>query len=88
MSPKVKPEVLAVSRWLHKNWDPIGCGAPEDEYDTYALPLYGMLVHKATTEEIAARLSEFQDMIGLPKPAVDLMPVAEQLIAAFPTLSR
>jgi hypothetical protein len=88
MSPKVKPEIHAVSLWLHKNWDPIGCGVPEDEYDSYALPLYGMLVHNATAEEIAARLSEFQDMMGLPKPACDLKHVAEQLIAAFPALAR
>ena len=88
MSPKVKPEVQAVSLWLHENWDPIGCGVPEDEYDTYALPLYGMLIHNATAEEIAARLSEFQDMMGLPKPAGDLLQIAEQLIAAFRKLSR
>jgi hypothetical protein len=88
MSPKLKPEVAEISKWLHKNWDPIGCGVPDDEYDSYAHPLYGMLIHKATAEEIAARLSEFQDMMGLPKPAEDLLPVAEQLIAAFPTLSR
>jgi hypothetical protein len=88
MSPKLKPEVAVISRWLHKHWDPIGCGVPEDEYDSYALPLYGMLFHGASPEEVAARLSEYQDMMGMPKHADELLPVAEQLIAAFPNLSR
>ena len=88
MSPKLKPEVMQISLWLHQHWDPIGCDVPEDEYDTYALPLYGMLAHRKHAAEIAQRLSEFQDTMGLPKPADELMPIAEQLIAAFPALGR
>lgn len=88
MSPRLKPEVAEISLWLHKHWDPIGCGVPQDEYDSYALPLYGMLFHGASPEEVAARLSEFQDMMGLPKPGEELLSVAQRLIAAFPNLSR
>jgi hypothetical protein len=87
MSPKLKPEVAEISLWLHKHWNPIGC-VPEDEYERYALPLYGMLVHRKPASEIAQRLSEFQDMMGLPKPPDQLLSVAEHLIDAFPNLSR
>ena len=88
MSPKLKPKVADISLWLHEHWDPIGCGVPEDEYDSYALPLCGMLFHGASAEEVAARLSEFQDMMGLPKPADALLPIARKLIADFPLASR
>ena len=88
MSQKLKPEFAVISRWLHKHWDPIGCGVPEDEYDSYALPVFGMLYHGASPEEVAARLSEFQDMMGLPKPADALLPIARKLIADFPLASR
>ena len=70
------------------HWDPIGCGEPDNEYESYALPLYGMLMHGKSADEVAERLSEFQDMVGLPKPAQELLPIAQQLIAAFPTLAR
>lgn len=59
-SPKLNPEVHAIAKWLHRHWNPIG-GVPEDEYESYSLSLYSMLIHKAAAEEIAARLSEFQD---------------------------
>ena len=32
----LSPRELAVSAILHGEWDPIGCGVPEDEYDAYA----------------------------------------------------
>ena len=88
MNPDLKPEVAEVSRWLHSHWDPIGCGVPDIEYESYALLLYGLLLHGATAEEVAVRLSEFQDMTGLPKPADALLPTARKLIADFPLASR
>ena len=88
MNPHIKPEVAEVSRWLHMHWDPIGCGVPDIEYESYALRLYGMLIHKASPEEIAERLSEFHNDMGLPKPAGDLIPIAKELIKDFTDLRR
>jgi hypothetical protein len=30
-----KADVDAIRRVLMPEWDPIGCGAPDDEYDSY-----------------------------------------------------
>jgi|GEM_PF-6754760 len=37
-------------------WDPIGCGVPEDEYDAYAGPIVSMLDHGKEKEEIVEYL--------------------------------
>lgn len=29
-------KIEAITKVLHKDWDPIGCGVPEDEYESYA----------------------------------------------------
>lgn len=85
MSPKLKPEVAAVSRWLDIHWNPIG-DVPPGEYDSYSLPLYGMLVRSASAAEIAERLAAFQDGMGLPRHPDELLAVAERMIEDFARL--
>jgi hypothetical protein len=46
----------AVRKILWEDWDPIGCGVPPDEYDSYAWPVLEMLQRKAKREEIDAYL--------------------------------
>lgn len=41
---------------LHGEWDPIGCGVPPDEYDSYAWPVLAMLQRNATREEVETYL--------------------------------
>ena len=45
-----------VRQILHDEWDPIGCGAPEDEYDSYAWPVVALLQKKADRAEVEAYL--------------------------------
>ncbi len=48
-----------VRQVLLREWDPIGVGAAQDEYDTYADKVYVMLMDEhATAETIAAYLFE------------------------------
>lgn len=41
---------------LHGEWDPVGCGVPVDEYDSYAWPVLAMLQRKADRGEVEAYL--------------------------------
>jgi hypothetical protein len=50
-------EVLrAVEELLWKEWDPIGCGVPRDEYDSYAGQAYSRAMRGEDVEEIACYL--------------------------------
>jgi hypothetical protein len=41
-------------RWiLWAEWDPIGCGVPEDEYDCYISPEVGEIINRVGVEAIA-----------------------------------
>ena len=54
---------------LHWAWDPIGVRGIEeaaDEYDSYALPVLGMLERGAIDEEVAGYLTSVEvDLMGL-----------------------
>lgn len=41
-------------------WDPIGCGVPPDEYESYPDRLAGLLRDRAPADELAARLKSFR----------------------------
>jgi hypothetical protein len=60
------PKVRAI---LMEEWDPIGCGVPEDEYDAYVGPIAMMLTEESVTrEQIANHLFDIADRcIGLGK---------------------
>jgi len=62
-------EKAALARLKHFfwiEWDPIGCGVPEDEYDTYALQAFGMLKNGASTEQVADYLTSIElESMGL-----------------------
>jgi hypothetical protein len=46
----------AVRAILHGEWDPIGCGVPADEYDSYAWPVLAMLQRCAERSEVETYL--------------------------------
>lgn len=56
MKRDTKVETRAINTILWKHWDPIGCGAPEDEYESYVWPVYKLLIDAAPREEVAAYL--------------------------------
>jgi hypothetical protein len=52
----VIPKLEKLKTLLWKEWDPIGCGVPEDEYDSFALPIWSMIKRSATVEQVEAYL--------------------------------
>ncbi len=47
---------------LMEEWDPIGCGVPDDEYDAYMGPIATMLTDESITrEQIADHLLQIAD---------------------------
>ena len=47
-------------------WDPIGCGVPYDEYDSYSGPIVSMLDHEKEKEEIVEYLRSIcEEHIGI-----------------------
>ncbi|MDP3736766.1 MAG: hypothetical protein Q8R02_05225 [Hyphomonadaceae bacterium] len=82
MSRDTKAESAAVRKILHSDWDPIGCGVPEDEYDSYVWPVYALLIRGAPREEVAAYLQWAADVnIKLPVPEEKLTAVVDKLMA-------
>jgi len=79
--------VQAVLRWA---WDPIGlCEIlPADEYDSYALPVLGMLERGVDGQEIANYLTSVErDRMGLqpaPKKNAHITALLRELHAIAP----
>ena len=66
---------------LHTDWDPIGCGVPLDEYDSYAWPVVRMLGEGAGREAIARHLRWAADeAMQSPVPAERLVAVVDKLL--------
>lgn len=78
----VKAETAAVRAILHGVWDPIGCGVPEDEYDSYLWPVLGLLKRKAPRDEVRAYLRWAADeAMSSPVPEERLERVLDMLLA-------
>ncbi|MCR6645082.1 MAG: hypothetical protein NVV62_11565 [Terricaulis sp.] len=56
MSRDAKAETRAINQILWRDWDPIGCGVPEDEYESYVWPIYELLIGRKPRAEIEAYL--------------------------------
>jgi hypothetical protein len=72
----------AIRKIFHQDWDPIGCGVPEDEYDRYLWPVYRLLMRNAPRKEVTAYLRRAADrsMISpVPEPRLTL--VVDRLMA-------
>lgn len=67
---------------LHADWDPIGCGVPLDEYDSYAWPVLALLQRKAERSEVEAYLRWASDeAMASPVPQSRLSQVVDKLMA-------
>lgn len=67
---------------LHTDWDPIGCGVPLDEYDSYAWPVLALLHRKAERGEVENYLRWAADTaMSCPVPKERLSGVLEKLMA-------
>lgn len=66
---------------LHTDWDPIGAGAPLDEYDSYAWPVLAMLQRKADRAEVETHLRWAADTaMSSPVPDTRLNAVLDKLM--------
>lgn len=72
----------AVNTVLWRDWDPIGCGVPEDEYESYAPEVVRLLTEGAPAGEIAAYLRETAaGMMSTSVPEWQLADVVAKLMA-------
>lgn len=72
----------AVNTVLWRDWDPIGCGVPEDEYESYAPEVVRLLTEGAPAGEIAAYLRETAaGMMSTSVPERQLADVVAKLMA-------
>ncbi len=61
-----KAALKSLKRLFWTDWDPIGCGIPDDEYDTYAIRAFGLLKNGSSVDELADYLTSVEvDEIGL-----------------------
>jgi hypothetical protein len=66
MTKDAREWLKRINHVLHSEWDPIGCGVPEDEYESYAGPLATLLLKGAPDEEVAAYLYQVEtETMGL-----------------------
>jgi hypothetical protein len=81
MTRDTKAETRAINAILWKDWDPIGCGVPEDEYWSYVWPVYKLLIDGAGRDEVAAYLRWVtQDQMQMPSPEDRLEGVVDKLL--------
>jgi hypothetical protein len=58
--------LLQINQVLHKEWNPIAGGVPEDEYESYAGPIATLLLKGASDSELAAYLDRAEtESMGL-----------------------
>jgi hypothetical protein len=82
MTRDTKAETRAINQILWRDWDPIGCGVPEDEYESYVWPVYKLLIDGKPRAEIEAYLRRVADeYITLSVPEERLRLVIDKLLA-------
>ena len=82
MMRDTKAETRAINMILWKDWDPIGCGVPDDEYRSYVWPTYKLLIDGASRADVAAYLRWVADeYITMPVPEERLNQVVDKLLA-------
>lgn len=80
MTRDTRAESAAIRKILRQDWDPIGCGVPEDEYDSYIWPVYALLIRRAERDEVTAYLRWAADVHTCPVPEARLMVVVDKLM--------
>lgn len=67
---------------LWRDWDPIGSGVPQDEYDSYAWPVLDLLLKRAPRAEVEQYLRWAADEAMMsPVPEQRLQAVLDSLLA-------
>lgn len=82
MSRDTKTETRAINAILWRDWDPIGCGVPEDEYESYVWPVYKLLIDGKPRADVEAYLRWAADEnITVSVPQERLARVVDKLLA-------
>ena len=72
----------AINLILWRDWDPIGCGVPEDEYQSYAPGVLRLLEGGADCHKLAAHLARVaQESMACPISETKAGEVADKLLA-------
>ena len=81
-SDRAKAGFDKVRAILHTDWDPIGCGVPLDEYDSYAWPVLAQRQRRAGRGEVETYLRWAADeAMSSPVPPSRLSAVLDKLMA-------
>ena len=79
---RAKASFEKVRAILHGEWDPIGCGVPLDEYDSYCWPVLALLEREAGRGEVETYLRWAADEnMQCPVPEKRLASVLDKLMA-------
>lgn len=71
----------SVRKILWEDWDPIGCGVPQDEYDDYVGPVMRLLSERKPAAEVADYLRvTAAETIGCPVSEEKLARAVEMLM--------
>ena len=71
-----------VRKILWEDWDPIGCGVPEDEYDSYVPDVIRLLREHVDEERLSDHLARVaREAMSCTVPETRLKRVAEKLRA-------
>jgi hypothetical protein len=82
MSRDTKAETRAINTILWRDWDPIGGGVPEDEYESFVWPVYKLLIDGAPREDVVAYLRWAADEhITASVPEIRLQAAVDKLLA-------
>lgn len=82
MDRDIRANAAAVRAILHRDWDPIGCGVPEDEYDSYLWPVLKLLQDGTPPAAIADCLrTAARDAMSSTVPEERLALVVDRLLA-------
>lgn len=77
-----KADVSTIREILNGDWNPIGCGVPEDEYDSYIPDLYRLMQRGVSLEELRGVLDAIEsEKMGLQAVPERNRHVAQLLIA-------
>lgn len=57
-----KADVDKIRQVLMSEWDPIGCGVPDDEYDSYIPKIYLLMQERVSVHELASHLEKLETL--------------------------
>jgi hypothetical protein len=80
--PRADEAGAAIQEILWSDWDPIGCGVPRDEYDSYIRSIYLLLYAGWNEDKIEGELRRIErEWMGLSGSGAGAKVAARKLVA-------